>query len=137
MSKRIFSKEQIKELLQNPNVARCSDKSITYQKNFKITAVKRYQEGLPASEIFKQTGFNVDMIGRKTPKWCIERWRRTYGKKGTAGLETDGRKGNNPKGRPKTNWQNDKEKIKYLETKIAYLKAENDFLAKLRKKSLN
>jgi len=52
-------------------------------------------------------------------------------------LETDGRKGNNPKGRPKTNWQNDKEKIKYLETKIAYLKAENDFLAKLRKKSLN
>ena len=28
--------------------------------------------------------------------------------------------------------KNNKEKIEYLETKIAYLEAENDFLAKLR-----
>jgi hypothetical protein len=35
-------------------------------------------------------------------------------------------------GRPKTKNLSDKEKIEYLETKVAYLKAENDFLAKLR-----
>lgn len=135
MSKRIFSKEQVKELLQNPNVANCSDKSITYKKEFKISAVKKYQEGLPASMLFKQAGFNVDLIGRKTPKWCLERWRRTFRDKGIKGLanEARGKSG----GRPKTNWSDGKERIKYLETENAYLKAENDFLAKLRKKRLN
>ena len=135
MSKRIFSEEQIKELSQNPNVERCSDKSITYQKDFKISAVKKYHEGLPVTEIFKQAGFNIDLIGRKEPKGCLTRWRKVFKDKGVEGLsnETRGKAG----GRPKTNWQNEKEKIKYLETENAYLKAENDFLAKLRKKSLN
>jgi hypothetical protein len=50
-------------------------------------------------------------------------------------IETRGRgKGG---GRPKTNWSNEKEKIRYLEAENAYLKEENRFLAKLRKKSLN
>jgi hypothetical protein len=135
MSKRIFSEEQIKELSQNPNVERCSNKSITFHKDFKLSAVKKYHEGLPASEIFKQAGFNVDLIGRKEPKWCLTRWRKVFKDKGVEGLsnETRGKAG----GRPKVNWSNEKEKIKYLETQIAYLKAENDFLAKLRKKSLN
>ena len=135
MSKRIFTEKQTKELLQNPNVANCSEKSITYKKDFKISTVKKYQEGLPASEIFKQAGFNVDLIGREVPKWCLGRWRRTFKSKGIKGLSNESRgKGG---GRPKTNWSKEKEKIKYLEAENAYLKAENDFLAKLRKKSLN
>jgi hypothetical protein len=77
------------------------------------------------------------MIGRDTPKECLKRWRKTFKEKGEEGLKSDGRAQIKGGGRPKTNWSNDKEKIKYLETKIAYLKAENDFLAKLRKKSLN
>lgn len=40
MSKRIFSEEQIKELLQNPNVEKCSEKSIGYKKEFKLSASK-------------------------------------------------------------------------------------------------
>jgi len=137
MSKRIFSEEQIKELLQNPNVANCSEKSITFKRDFKILAVKKHQEGTPASLIFKQSGFNIDTIGRKTSKWALERWRKTFRDKGIKGLSTETRGKGKGGGRPKANWSTDKEKIKYLETKIAYLKAENDFLAKLRKKSLN
>ena len=137
MSKRIFNEEEIELLLQNPNVEKCSERSIAYKESFKISAVKKYHEGLPAAEIFGQAGINTAVIGRKSAKWCLSRWLKTFKKKGLAGLGTDGRKGNNPKGRPKTNWSNEKEKIKYLETENAYLKAENDFLAKLRKKSLN
>jgi transposase-like protein len=133
MSKRIFSEEQINELLQNQNVAGCSDKSISYHKDFKIMAVKKYQEGLPPNEIFRQAGFDTKMIGRDTPHECLRRWLK---KEGT-GLETDGRGQSKSGGRPKTNWSNEKEKIKYLETENAYLKEENRFLAKLRKKSLN
>lgn len=135
MSKRIFNQEQIKELLQNPNVAKCSEKSITYKKEFKVLAVKKYHDGLPSSEIFRQGGFNLDVIGRKIPKDSLLRWRRIFGDKGEDGLKTEARgKGG---GRPKRNWQSEKDKIEYLETQIAYLKAENHFLAKLRKKSLN
>lgn len=135
MSKRIFSKEQIEILLQNPNVERCSEKSISYHKDFKVLSIKEYHEGLPPNEIFRQAKFDIDMIGRKTPKRCLQGWRRIFKDKGIQKLsvETRGKGG----GRPKTNWLNEKEKIKYLETENAYLKAENDFLAKLRKKSLN
>ena len=135
MSKRIFSEEQIKMLLQNPNVERCSEKSISYNKDFKILAVEKYRVGLPPNEIFRQAKFDIEMIGRKTPKRCLQSWRRIFNDKGIQKLsvETRGKGG----GRPKVNWGNEKEKIKYLETQIAYLKAENDFLAKLRKKSLN
>lgn len=134
MSKRRFTREQINELLENPNVETCSEKSISYSKEFKIKAVNKYQEGLPANQIFKEAGFNLDVIGRKIPRWCLKSWRDVFKEKGIEKLSTETR-GNHGGGRPKQNWQNEKEKIKYLETQIAYLKAENDFLAKLRKKS--
>ena len=54
MSKRIFTQEQIVSFLQNKNVAACSEKSITYHKDFKLAAVKRYQEGLPPLAIFTE-----------------------------------------------------------------------------------
>lgn len=131
----MLSEEQIKALLQNENVAKCSDKSITYHKDFKIEAIKKYQEGLPSLEIFKQAKFDIDLIGRETPGSCLKRWRRVFKDKGIEKLsiETRGKGG----GRPKTNWSNEKEKIRYLEAEVAYLKAENAFLAKLRKKRLN
>jgi len=142
MSKRIFTKEQIETLLQNKNVAGCTDKSISYHKKFKLLAVKKYQEGLPVSLIFKQAEFNIDIIGRDTPRYCLRRWRKIFKEKGEAGLKTDNRGkhklGGKPKGRPLniTNFS-DKDKLRRLEAEIAYLKAENHFLAKLRKKSLN
>ena len=107
-------------------------------RDFKITAVKKYREGLPPNEIFRQANFDIKMIGRDAPHECLRRWL----KKGETELKSDGRGQSKLGGRTK-NIENqmtglsDREKIKYLETKIAYLKAENDFLAKLRKKSLN
>ena len=81
-------------------------------------------------------GFSLAVIGRSAPKWCVSRWLKTFRKKGKAGLREDGRKGSYPRGRPKgIKHLPDKEKIRYLEAQIAYLKAENSFLANLRKKS--
>jgi len=131
MSKRIFNEEQIKTLSQNPNVVKCSDKSVTYHANFKIEALKQYQDkGMSAKEIFKEAGFDLNVLGRETPRYRIRDWRKTFKMKGIHGLLTEARgKGG---GRPKTKWASDKEKIKHLETQISYLKAENDFLAKIR-----
>lgn len=138
MSKRIFSKEQIDTLLQNPNIVGCSDKSISYHKDFKILAVEKYQEGLSSSEIFKQAKLDINIIGRKTPQECLRRWKRVFKNKGEVGLKEDGRGQNRTGGRPKDlSNLTDKEKLKRLESEVAYLKKENRFLAKLRKKSLN
>lgn len=133
MSKKRFSNEQIAALSKNANVARCSDKAITYSKDFKVRAVKRYRdEGYSAKQIFKEAGFDLDVIGKDRPKQCLRLWRRVFKVKGIKGLnvETRGRDG----GRPRTKGLTDAKKIEYLEAKVAYLKAENDFLAKLRAK---
>jgi len=138
MNKRILTKEQIEILLRNPNVARCSSKSISWRKDFKLLAVRKYQEGLPPSEVFRQARLDIHMIGQETPKDCLRRWLKTFRRKGEAGLQVDGRGQSKGGGLPK-NLANltDEEKLKRLEAEVAYLKEENRFLAKLRKQSLN
>jgi len=133
MSKHIFTTEQIKELRKNIAVARCSERSITYSKEFKINAVKQHAQGLASSEIFRQAGFDPKVLGKDQPKECLKRWNRIYRTKGEKWLasENRGRLGGRPK-KPKD--MSDADTIKRLETEIAYLKAENDFLAKLRAK---
>jgi len=131
MSKRIFTQEQINELTKNPGVLRCSEKSITYCQNFKLTAIKRYQEGLSPTAIFVAAGFNLALIGRKAPKDCLRRWLALYRKKGETAFTKENRGG--PGRKVSERRMTDKEKIKYYQAQIAYLKAENAFLVKLRK----
>ena len=136
MSKKIFTKEQVQSLLQNPNVSACSGKSITYHQDFKVAAVRRYHEGLPPSAIFREAGFPASLLGKDRMDGRLKAWRKTFAKNGEAGLQKDGRATNNPHGkRGKHDLTNlsEPEKLKYYEAEIAYLKAENAFLAKLRK----
>lgn len=133
MKKSKFSQEQIKILLNNSNVDKCSDKSITYNKEFKIKAVKEYdKEGKTSIQIFKDAGFNLTMLGKDVAKNCLIRWLKIYRIEGIKGLKTETRGKSKGGGRPREKWATNEEKIKYLEAKVVYLKAENDFLAKLR-----
>lgn len=135
MSKRMFNEEQIQELTQNKHVLKCSPKAITYCPEFKLRAVKAYEEeGLPPQLIFAKHGFNLALIGNETPRHCLRDWRKIYQAQGKKGLLNDRRgttKGDGG-GRPRTKGLSDREKIEYLEAQVAYLKAEVDFLAKLR-----
>jgi len=126
----MFTDEQRALLLSNINVAKCSEKAITYSKEFKIKAVKQYNKGMSSSQIFIEAGLDPKVIGRKSPKDRLGDWRRIYNRKGEEGLICKKRGG----GRPKTRDITPEYKIKRLEAEVAYLKAENDFLAKLRAK---
>ena len=133
MSKRIFTVEQIKDLSQNKSVVRCSERSITYDQAFKIMAVRRYlEDGLPARQIFDEAGLPVSVVGLHAAQDCLGDWVRIFKAHGVGGLnhETRGRGG----GRPRTKGVTDADTIKRLEATVAYLKAENHFLAKLRAK---
>lgn len=128
----MFTQEQIKQLSNNKNVAKCTSKSITYKTKFKLTAVKKYlEEGCSPRMIFEEAGFDLSIIGTDRADDSILRWRRKYSKTGETGLKKDNR-GKCGGRKKELHFKNDKEKIKYLEAKIAYMDAENDFLAKLR-----
>ena len=137
MAKVIYSAEQLKDLRANPNVKRCSERSITYASAFKQKAVKQYYEqGLSPRQIFIQAGFDLATLGQYKPKDCLKLWRKIYKVKGLAvlGSEIDQR-GKNRKGKQKPKY--DESNPEYLKAKIAYLEAENDFLRKLKTKPNN
>lgn len=130
MNRRTFTTEQVNALLKNKHVARCSQKAITYTKEFKSLAVERHGQGLTAAQIFRDAGFDLELIGKNLPYSRMNRWLNTYKISGPVGFHREwrGRGG----GRPRTRGLTDADKIKRLETEVAYLKAENHFLAKLR-----
>jgi transposase len=130
MSKRIFSKGEIAELLRNRHVAKCTPRSITYCADFKIAAARQYREGIPGKEIFRKAGFDLRVIGPDNAKFRVRDWLRIFKARGVEGLRIDARSRG---GRPRTRGS-DTDKIKWLEAKVAYLKAENAFLTKLRAK---
>lgn len=120
--KRIFTFEQVKLLRQNKNVRRCSKKSVRYKKEFKEEAVKLYQEGLAAVEIFQLAGFDLDIIGKRKPNQLMNQWRTS--------LQPGGKiKRVKPQLSEEAKAENN---VNRLKARIAYLEAENDFLAKIR-----
>lgn len=134
MTFRILNPQQVAELCQNPNVTRCSSKSITYSPAFKVLAVNRQQEaGLTAVEIFREAGFDPEVIGRENPHDRLKRWNRIVKREGFSALTDRRRKarGNNI-GRPRIKELTDAQKIEQLQATVAYLKAENYFLTRLR-----
>jgi len=131
MGKLRYSEEQVKTLQANPNVKKCSDKSITYSKDFKLRAVKTFYEGQSANAIFKLAGLDPAVIGKWKPRACLKLWKRIYKTHGEAGFaqENRGRSGGR---RPKDQRSAD---VKYLQAKVAYLEAENNFLRNLKTKN--
>jgi transposase-like protein len=134
MSKQMFTQQQIEKLLANENVLRCSPKSVTYTKQFKTRAIHLYQQGLFPVEIFTQAGLDSNLIVKNQPKECLRRWKTIAKRNGLDGLSEVRGKNSKKGGESKTKDLTDADKIKRMEIEIAYLKAENDFLAKLRAK---
>lgn len=129
MSRVRYSEEQVKAIQANLNVTKCSSKSITYSKEFKVMAVKAWlEEGQSPNTIFKKAGLDPAVIGQWRPENCLKDWKRIYQAHGVAGFarENRGRSGGR---KPKDIQSTD---LEYLQTKIAYLEAENIFLRNLK-----
>ncbi|HYF75794.1 MAG TPA: hypothetical protein VD973_01540, partial [Symbiobacteriaceae bacterium] len=77
MSGTLFSPEERVRILQNKNVLRVGEAAITYTPAFKVEAVRaNLVEGKPPHLIFVDAGFNLDLIGHRTPEYCLKRWRK-------------------------------------------------------------
>jgi len=131
MAERFFGREDRARILQNKHVLRVSDKTISYCSDFKAEAVRaNLVEGKSPLLIFHEAGFDLDLIGRETPKRCLKRWRAVFTERGEAGLRTDQR-GKNATGRPAERELTIEEKLRRAEARVRYLVKENELLKKL------
>ncbi len=124
MSTRILTEEEVKIISKNKNVRRCSNKSICYEKKFKEEAMELYnKEGLAAVEIFELAGFDLNVIGKRTPNKLMSQWNTAKRPKIASKLPF----------RVKPSAETRREdSIRRLRNRVAYLEAENSFLAKIR-----
>lgn len=128
MSKILFSKEAIINLKNNNYVKSVSEKGITYTDEFKTLFIAEYSSGKLCSQIFKDAGFDIEILGKERIYSASKRWRRAYKKLGELGLR-DTRKINS--GRPLKHELTQEELLAKKDAEIAYLKAEVELLKKI------
>lgn len=126
MSNSIFTREQIEVLKQNPHIKKVSEKSITYTDSFKDIFLMENELGKSSRQVFKECGFDENIITVGRINECGKRWRKLRKENKKTGLS-------DTRGRPLERILNEEEKIERLKTKIAYLEAENQFLKELER----
>jgi len=124
-----FSSEQIAKLRLNPCVFNCSIKSVNYTFEFKKRALELSDSGISAKEIWLRSDFDTSWWRKGYFRETIRDWKKIVTQKGIRGLIRSG--GIQFDKGPSLN---SADKVKRLELQVKYLKAENDFLAKLRAK---
>jgi len=125
MSKITFNKTQVELLKKNLNIKNVSQKAITYTDEFKNIFIKEYNLGKIPNIIFKEAGFDIEVLGKGRIKEASKRWRNYYNKFGDT---RDTRK--NCSGRPLVRELSIEEKYLRLEAKNRLLEAENELLKK-------
>ncbi|MTK10794.1 MAG: IS3 family transposase [Clostridiaceae bacterium] len=129
MSKKLFTKEEVKILSKNKYVKNVSEKAITYTDEFKSIFIAENEKGKFPREIFEELGFDINILGIERVRSCGKRWRASYKRDGVCGL-TDTRKLNS--GRPSEKELSIEEKYERLKTQNNLLKAENELLKKIQ-----
>jgi len=130
MSNIIFNEHQRRLIEMNPNVTSVSDRAIQYTPEFKLKAVQENLQGKGPSQIFREAGFDLEIIGTKKAQSAISRWKKIYQIHGEQGFFEE-RRGKGSTGRPrKENLSADK-KLEKAEARIKLLEAELALLKKL------
>ena len=115
-----FTQEQISILFKNPNVESINSNTIKFTSEFKELVLKKDSEGFTASQIFKEAGFDLKVLGKNIPTTCIRNWRykvKQHNKNNNKYLAKEIKKNN---------------ALKSILEENRYLKAENEFLKKLQ-----
>ena len=76
MSNITFSKEQIEVLKGNKWVKSVTKKTISFTIDFKIAFINEYNMGKLPKQIFKDYGFDVNVLGDKRIEQCTARFKK-------------------------------------------------------------
>lgn len=88
-------------LLANRNVLNATEKSVTFDPEFKIKAVHQYRQGMSPDQIFEDAGIPIEYFKEDYCRFCLKRWVQKWEEGGDTALMDDGR-GSGSLGRPKT-----------------------------------
>ena len=86
MSIKDFTEKEVKVLSKNKYVTKVSIKGITYTDEYKHIFIAENEKGKSIKEIFKEYGFDIDVLGTVRIRSAAYRWRTAYRKKGIIGL---------------------------------------------------
>ena len=109
----------LSKYLNNPNVEEITGSNIRFTKQFKLKAIKLYLSGVSAIDIFMDAGIQIYDFEKGYARKSIARWIETVEKYGVKEIDKERRGTGNTK-------------FESLEEENAYLRAENNFLKKLR-----
>lgn len=87
MSNKIFTQDEIEILSSNKYVKHVSAKGITYTDEFKRIFIAENEKGKIPTVIFKECGFDIDILGLDRVKSSGKRWRAAYREDGILGLQ--------------------------------------------------
>ena len=73
-----FTKEEIRELRENPYVSAVSETRIIYTNEFKHKFIEEYMNGRKPTEIFREAGFDVKALGSKRIERACARWKESF-----------------------------------------------------------
>lgn len=76
MSTILFDEEQQKQLRANHWVKTVTEKSISFTEDFKVYFINEYNLGKLPKQIFKDAGFDINMLGDKRIEQCTARYKR-------------------------------------------------------------
>ncbi|MDE2041346.1 MAG: hypothetical protein KGI59_03145 [Patescibacteria group bacterium] len=124
-----FSSEDVAALKRNPCVFSCTNNSVNYTYEFKKRALELQAEGVSPKEIWRRSGFDTSKWKKHYFRCTLRDWKEIVKKRGVEGLL---KIGGVQYDRGPANTTRDR--LKRLELEVRYLRAENDFLAKLRAK---
>ena len=79
-----FTQPEIDSLLQNPYVSDVNQTSIAYSSEFKFLFMKEYTQGKRPVQIFRDAGFDTNLLGSKRIERACARWKESY-QSGTLG----------------------------------------------------
>ena len=130
MSKKRFTEPEVECLMKNSNVARASEKAITYTDEYKREFIEEYLKGKQPRQIFQEAGFEIEMLGMKRVEQSACRWLKSYNSEGIIGLR-DTR--SESSGRPRKRELSQEEIIMRQDAKIKLLEGQVELLKKLDK----
>lgn len=116
-----FTKEEKTILESNPNIQAVSSNQVLYTKEFKEQAIKEYESGKSANQIFVDAGINTSILS-KQPDYAskiLSKWRNANRKKINIHY-------------PQKKIKNKDSAYQKLLKRNEYLEAENEFLKKLQ-----
>ncbi len=119
MTKMKYSKKQLEKLSKNIHIKSCTQRYITYTDDFKIKAIKLYNDWLYPKRIFRDFGFPDFVVETEAPKWALKRWRKKIKEWWFTNLVSS-KKWRKKKDNLDISKMNKDEYIEYLEAKVAY-----------------